>query len=246
MKLAIFSDVHGNLEALTAVLKAVEEEEPDRYIFLGDIVGYGANPNECCKLVFDVVDMMVLGNHDAACVGKLTLQWFNPVAQAALMWTIEILDERYLKRLSKVPYKRKMGELFFSHALPHRPQSFDYDDNLFNVLTSFEKLSSQVWASFYGHSHRAIAFAKAREQSSDFKVLPPSDLYLDRDLVYLLNVGSVGQPRDGDPRASYAIYDTRKKFFTVKRVEYDVEKAGEKILKAGLPQVLRDRLLMGM
>jgi predicted phosphodiesterase len=246
LKLAIFSDVHGNLEALNAVLKAIDREEPDRHIFLGDVVGYGANPNECCELIFDVADIMVLGNHDAACIDKLPLKWFNAVARSALMWTIDKLDEKYLRLFLKIPYKRKMGELLFSHALPRRPESFDYDDNLFSVMSSFEKVPSRVLACLYGHSHRPIAFAKGRDRASDLKVMPPSDMLLDQQLLYLFNVGSVGQPRDGDPRASYAVYDTEKRFFTVKRVEYEVKKAADKIMKAGLPQVLCDRLFRGM
>jgi len=248
MRLGIFADIHGNLEALQAVIEAYKKEKIDRYICLGDVVGYGANPNECCQIVFSLVDKIIVGNHDIASCGHFNIKWFNTTAQKAILWTQQHLSEENLKWLDSLPYTCQEKKVIFSHGLPHKPEKFYYDDDLELIQDCYRELGTSSYLSFMGHTHRSIVFV-VENKGGKINVDPQfkSTLRLQNGgKQYLLNVGSVGQPRDGDPRACYAIYDTKQEVVVIKRIEYNTNLACMKIIDSGLPPVLGERLLLGI
>jgi diadenosine tetraphosphatase ApaH/serine/threonine PP2A family protein phosphatase len=245
MRLGIFSDVHANLEALQAVLQAYQEARIDRYVCLGDIVGYGANPNECCKLVRDLTEFVVMGNHDAACCGRLCRDWFNPAARAAVEKHQRMLETVYMTWLAQLPYRIELADMVFCHGSPYQQEEFPYILDETDVAAIAHHVPDRHPLIFVGHTHRGIAFAfqerptlRVWEDPREvFQILPTHQ--------YVLNVGSVGQPRDGDWRASYAIFDTEARTFELRRTEYDVDTASEKIKYLGLPITLSERLFLG-
>lgn len=244
MKYAIFSDVHGNLEALEAVLAHTVREGADRYICLGDVIGYGANPNECVDRVRALPSLVCLkGNHDAAVVDARERAFFHEVALEGVHYSARQLTPDNTEFLRSLPYAWREHERFMAvHASPYRPEEWEYVLDQFGAERAFESMTPSR-ACFVGHSHAPVVFV------DDGSVLRyPSDkaLALDLDrLRYVLNVGSVGQPRDGNPDASYAVFDDGALTVRLHRVRYDREKAAEKILRAGLPPVLAERLLIG-
>ncbi|TKJ33478.1 metallophosphoesterase [bacterium (candidate division B38) B3_B38] len=248
MRLGIFADIHGNLEALQAVIAAYKKEKIDRYICLGDVVGYGANPNECCQIVSSLADKTLIGNHDVACCGHFNIKWFNTTAQKAILWTQQHLSEKNLKWLNNLPYTCQEEKVIFSHGLPHKPEKFYYDDDLELIEDCYRELGTSPRISFMGHTHRSIVFV-VENKGVKIRVDPQFKSTLrfqNKGKQYLLNVGSVGQPRDGDARACYAIYDTKQQVVVIKRVEYNTNLACLKIIDAGLPPVLGERLLLGI
>ena len=245
MRIAIFSDIHGNLEALQAVIDAYKKDKIDKYIFLGDAVGYGANPNECCDLIKNVAEHSILGNHDAACCNRLSYDWFNPVAKDAIIWSKDNLNRKNRRWLESLKYSFEFKHLLVSHGLPLVPEVFEYDDNILQIKNCLENLKESFQICFMGHTHRPLVFIKDPnlekiliDNSEQIKIKP--------DNKYLVNVGSVGQPRDANPYSCYTIHDTKKMTLTFHRLKYDVEKAAQKIRKVGLPPMLADRLLFGL
>jgi len=245
MKLGIFSDVHSNLEALQAVIEAFKGEGIDKYIFLGDAVGYGANPNECCHLIKKLADYAILGNHDAACCKKLSYLWFNPVAQKAINWSQQQLSQENQQWLESLDYTLEFQGFLMSHGLPLKPEAFEYDDNIANVRLCFNKLGNRFPLFFIGHSHRPLVFIMQNSKKGNVVLENKGHLHINRDNNYLINVGSVGQPRDGNPLACYTIFNTEEGVITSRRIEYNIEKAGQKIRNAHLPPVLAERLMLG-
>jgi len=245
MRLGIFSDVHANLEALQAVLQAYQKVDIDRYVCLGDIVGYGANPNECCKLVRDLTEFVVIGNHDAACCGRLCSDWFNPAARAAVEVHRRMLEAVHITWLAQLPYRIEMADLWFCHGSPCRQEEFPYILDETDVETIAYRVPDHPPVIFVGHTHRGTAFTFQErptlrvweDQRRGLQILPSHR--------YVLNVGSVGQPRDGDWRASYAVFDTEARTFELRRTEYDVDAASQKIEDLGLPHSLSERLFLG-
>jgi diadenosine tetraphosphatase ApaH/serine/threonine PP2A family protein phosphatase len=246
MRLGIFSDVHANLEALQAVIKAYETANIDRYVCLGDIVGYGANPNECCQLVRELADVVILGNHDAACCGRMDANSFNPAARIAVERHREMLGAVHLRWLRDLPYRFDQDDLLFCHGSPFEVEEFFYILDEGDVEIVMQRVSIRPPLIFVGHTHRGTTFV-ARETPTlriwedtrkSVKVLPEHS--------YVFNVGSVGQPRDGDWRASYAIFDTAARVFERQRIEYDVDMASDKIQGLGLPVSLSERLYRGL
>ena len=246
MRLGIFSDVHANLEALQAVFKAYEMAHIDRYICLGDIVGYGANPNECCQLVRERADIVIVGNHDAACCGRMSPASFNPAARTAVERHRHILDAVHMGWLRQLPYHLALDDMLFCHGSPFEVEAFAYILDEADVEEIVRQVPSLPPLVFVGHTHRGTTFI-ARET-------PAWRIWQDtRDTItvlaentYVVNVGSVGQPRDGDWRASYAIFDTESRCLERKRVEYDVDAASDKIERLGLPLSLSERLYLGL
>ena len=241
MRYGIFSDVHGNLEALKAVLKAYESENIDEYICLGDMVGYGANPRECLALVRDTCSHVIAGNHDFAAVGKTDVTYFNSNARAAVEWTARQLteeDKAYILSLDIMVVKT---DAIFVHASLDEPDKWNYILDPITVYKNFILLDRPLC--FIGHSHipcvfldeERVEFVSRREISHTFKSG-------DR---YIINVGSVGQPRDNDPMSSFCIYDAVAREISIKRVPYDIDNAQRKILEAGLPEILALRLVHG-
>lgn len=244
MRFLILSDIHGNLEALRAVLADAGSDAYDQILNCGDLVGYGADPNavtDWCRLHTPAV---VRGNHDKACATLEKMEWFNPLARASALWTNSILSEenwRYLQNLPKGP--KAVNGFQILHGSP-----IDEDEYLIEVedvrhVAPFLDFG----VSFFGHTHLQGGFMVHR---NGIKKIAPFDgkrkIYaLEDDIAYLINPGSVGQPRDNDPRAAYAIYDVVQNIVEFRRTVYDIKAAQKKIRDAGLPDLLAARLEFG-
>ena len=243
MKYVIISDIHGNIDALESVLPEIEAEKPDRIICLGDIVGYGAAPSECLNKVRSIADVIISGNHDAGVVGKNSLDNFNPVAKEAIIWTKKQLSEVDLSFLKDLPLIHSENNLLFVHAVPSKPYSWSY---IFTLGDAIEEFSFFLFLfCFVGHSHQPGIFYENGDGRHGMNV--NSQCEIKSDFRYIINVGSVGQPRDGDPRACFGILDIEgdEGMFEFKRVPYNIEQAQKRILDAGLPEFLAIRLALG-
>ncbi len=243
MRLGIFSDVHSNLEALQAVVAAYRELKIDQYICLGDVVGYGASPNECCQIVRELARVVVLGNHDAAVTGRMDYSFYYDAARQALDWCTAQLTPENLQWLKKIPYTAHQDGLGFSHGNPLSPENFDYIftlDQAADLLPSFERLKD---VNFIGHSHLTKSFALSPEEVNE---VVARRFGLRRMRKYVLTVGSVGQPRDYDARACFTVFDTESRVFEFHRVEYDLETAARKIFEADLAVNFGKRLFLGV
>ncbi|HID12089.1 MAG TPA: metallophosphoesterase [Candidatus Latescibacteria bacterium] len=242
MRYALIADLHGNLEALRVVLHHIDREQPDRLVCLGDLVGYGADPEECIDIVRDRTDRVVVGNHDWAAIGKADISYFNPYAWAAVLWTQGRLRDFHRRYLERLPLTLQEGELYFVHSTPERPEEWNYIFSRAQAAYYLSQLPHRIC--FIGHSHVPAAFVL---RGNDVVLVPGPSLRIpiEPGLRYLINVGSAGQPRDGDNRASYAVVDLAEQVVEVKRVPYDIPTAQRKILKAGLPEVLAERLAYG-
>jgi diadenosine tetraphosphatase ApaH/serine/threonine PP2A family protein phosphatase len=242
MKWAILSDVHANLEALAAVVEDLKREEIERVAFLGDIVGYGANPSECVTALNDLTEVVVAGNHDFGAVGQTDVSAFNEVAKAAIHWTGEKISESDRTFLRQLPLLRRVENFTFVHATPHEPEEWNYISSLDEAEKGFKAIATPLV--FVGHSHRPVIFVE--EKSGEVKAARETEVALESGKRYLINVGSVGQPRDRNPEAAYGLLDESSGEYRLKRVPYDVQSAQEKILRAGLPFFLADRLSRGL
>jgi len=259
--LVIFSDIHSNLDALERTLgrlKMMEITNHKKFIGIGDIIGYGPQPKECATIVRDFA-MHVRGNHERYLGTKGRLRGVNPNAKQAIELTRELLSNgsnELLEWLIELPetfvQKTPKGyNLMFTHYAPN--SDLGYVRNKEEAAKSFEGLDKEVTICFVGHTHQPALMELRQDGKADF--LPGQDLKkhfgwenpitLDPDSQYILNVGSVGQPRDGDPRASVVLYDFMAHEIKFLRVDYDVEKTQEKIRDAGLPDHLADRLADG-
>lgn len=239
MRYAIISDVHSNLEALEAVLEALESESIDVYLSTGDIVGYGADPEECVERIRALDPHIVAGNHDWAVAGILSLDFFNSYAREAIEWTRTRLPREDMEWLRSLQLVKKVGKMTLVHATLHSPENFDYLLTAYDAHLSLEVLETPVC--FVGHSHVPVTFAQNGSVTFSFA----SEIDLNGVHRAIVNAGSVGQPRDGNPHASFGIYDTEKNVVHVRRVPYDVAGTTRKILAAGLPSVLAERLWVG-
>jgi predicted phosphodiesterase len=239
MRFAIFGDIHANLEALTAVLADAEKHEATHYVCLGDIVGYNANPKECLDIVRNLECPVVKGNHDEqASVGD-DLAGFNPLAEEAINWTRRQLDETDKQWLRDLKMVRQVRDFTIVHATLDTPHKWGYVFNQLDAAASFNYQHTQLC--FYGHTHAPRAYL--RDNSVKSQVL--DKLVVEPGKKYFVNCGSVGQPRDGDWHAAYVLYSPDKQLVELRRIEYDIWTAQDKIVAAGLPQRLADRLALG-
>lgn len=239
LKYGILSDVHGNRDALEAVLEAFEEEGVEQRICLGDLVGYGAEPRECIQLIQDHCDVVVAGNHDFAVLDRISTNYFNIFAQESTSWTryhLSESDRSYLNDLGLVHHHNGLSVV---HGTLYSPELFDYIQTSYDAHLSMDVLPGTIC--FLGHSHVPITFI---QKKVIYYSLDPETV-IDPKAKYIVNVGSVGQPRDNNPKAAYAVYDSAEGVVRIKRVRYDVERAVRKIRKAGLPAVLGERLRHG-
>ena len=249
MRLLVISDIHANLEALEACLDAAPEY--DQVYNLGDIVGYGANPNEVATRARELGTVFVRGNHDKACSGLTDLTDFNPIAGLAALWTRERLNEDHLQFLRELPHGpvTPTAGIQLVHGSPR-----DEDEYILMTNDAYEILHQvPVPVTFFGHTH--VQRCSLLEESGQGRTFPPAyksakdrqtaTLELEPKTKYLINPGSIGQPRDGDPRAAFLIYDTDANVITFYRVPYDIALAQEKIFAAGLPERLAIRLEEG-
>ncbi|MFH1398163.1 MAG: metallophosphoesterase family protein [Candidatus Omnitrophota bacterium] len=241
MRYGIFSDIHSNLEALERVIQAYQKEEIDEYFCLGDVVGYAADPKECVRLVKELSRVTIAGNHDWASVGLYSREYFNEFAKEAIAWTGEHLDEAgriFLKSL-KLVYINE--DLTLAHGTLDSPQDFRYISDSYSAWKSFRVLENNIC--FVGHSHIAGVFIQDKTGRIHYTLDFPVEIK--KENKYIVNAGSVGQPRDSNPKAAYCIFDTRSSEIWIKRVEYDIKTAGDKIIRAGLPEFCAARLLWG-
>ena len=241
MRYGIFSDVHSNLEALEAVIKEYKKEAIDTYLCLGDVVGYAANPNECVDKVKRLARVTVCGNHDWASVGLFSANYFNPVAGEAINWTKHYLNDEAWVFLESLKTVYEFDDLTLVHGTLDNPADFNYMVDCYDASETFELLNSNVC--FVGHTHVAGVFIQ--DQHKNIRYSNPSSLGLKDGNRCIVNVGSVGQPRDDNPAAAYCIYDTHKNEILIKRIGYDVGVTRNKIIDAGLPRFLGDRLIAG-
>jgi diadenosine tetraphosphatase ApaH/serine/threonine PP2A family protein phosphatase len=240
MRYAVLSDVHANLEALRAVL-ADCRADVDGLLCLGDLVGYGADPQACIEIVAERAEFLVAGNHEHGVTGLLDLGWFNRIARAAAEWTATRLDTDHRAYLAALPLAARLGEATLVHASPAHPDEWDYLVTAEDGFETFAAFDTRLC--FVGHSHRAACWSVG---SSGPEFRPGAgEVTLDGGRRYIINVGSVGQPRDGDPRACYAIWDQEARRVAIRRVPYDSAGTRRKIIAAGLPRVLADRLAHG-
>lgn len=241
MRYGIFADVHSNLQALDAVLDAYRKEKIDQYLCVGDVVGYGANPKECIEKIRALETVIVAGNHDWVSVDLLSADYFNTYAKEAVLWTKRKLgdgDRIFLESL-KLVYKNQ--DLTLVHGTLHVPENFDYMVDAYSASMTFGLLETSIC--FVGHSHIAGIFIKDKDGNISYN--EDSMLDLKRHNKYIINAGSVGQPRDNNPDACYCIFDTDNKEVQIKRISYDVHTAKKRIIAEGLPRFLGDRLIVG-
>lgn len=240
MRYAIIGDIHANHDALDAVLEDMKDERVDKIVCVGDLVGYGAEPAKCIDTTRRISTVCVAGNHDFATIEKTNIEFFNAYARQATLWTRQNITEEHRNYLEGLKLVEDVDDCFtLVHGTLYAPALFDYIQTTFDAYLSLQVLEKPVC--FVGHSHVPITFFldEAVTYSTD------SIIRLKEGVKAIVNVGSVGQPRDDDPRAAYAIYDTERKEIIIKRVEYDVEKAVKKIRDAGLPEILGERLRYG-
>lgn len=233
MKIAVISDIHGNREALNAVIAKIDSLAVDSIYCLGDIVGYGPNPNECVELIRSRAIPAIVGNHDKAVTGELSIDNFSQIARAGVMWTQSVISESNKEFLKHLPYSIQEHTILFVHSSPDYPEEFRYLLSFEDARESFDYFSTPLC--FIGHTHRPIIFCEDGKTKE-----------ISRDKKFIVNVGSVGQPRDGNWKACFVLMDTEQYALEYVRVEYDVEVTRRKITENGLPQKLADRLLAGM
>lgn len=243
MRIAILSDIHSNYEALTAVLEYCRFNRIHRYICLGDVVGYGADPNPCCELLQQVASVTLMGNHDAAVAGMMDTEYYYPAARNALYWTRNQLSEANFRWLYSLPYTYELDNVGFFHSAPIMPSGFFYvvrNEDAQAHLKVFERLSE---FNFVGHSHLTNQYLLSPRKVKDATGKP---VKRDTDKKWIINVGSVGQPRDRDNRACFGIFDTDEQTFQHVRIDYDIDTTAGKILKAGLDEKFAKRLFVGL
>lgn len=246
MRYAIISDIHSNLEALQAVLKTIEQENIDKIVCLGDVVGYGPDPNECIELVQQNCELILTGNHDFACIESSELYYFNQYAAKAVEWTVAALTKENLDYLAKLPLDGKIENFYLVHSSPFEPRSWDYILSLDDAEFNFSKFDEADQICFIGHSHHPVIYVEYLEHDYKYyRQQKENELQLKEAERYIINVGSVGQPRDYNPDAAFGIVDTSTQVYELKRVRYDFNKTFKKMVSAGLPQFLADRLLIG-
>ncbi|HEY6840169.1 MAG: hypothetical protein QOE88_730 [Verrucomicrobiota bacterium] len=239
MRIAIFGDIHANLEALEVVLADAREQGCTSYICLGDVVGYNANPRECLQIVQSLKCPVVKGNHDDYASSDSSLESFNPLAEVAIQWTRDQLTPAEKTWLGALPLISKLRGFTVVHASLEDPGGWGYVLNQLDAAASFSKQTTKLC--FFGHTHNPRAYIK----DSSVVGLPFEQLVVEPDKRYFVNVGSVGQPRDGDWRAAYVVFDEEKRMIRLRRLRYDLPKTQGKILAAGLPPRLADRLAYG-
>lgn len=236
MAIAILSDIHGNLEALTVIFNYIEKKKIKEIYCLGDIVGYGPNPNECVDLVASKCTNSIIGNHDHAALGLTSIEYFNEFAKVSTRWTMNQLTNKSKDYLLSLDFKFSTEHFLLVHSSPADPKAWNYILTEYDAKKEFKHFEQPVC--FIGHSHFPVIFSKKGFTRK-------SKVKLDVSNKYIINVGSTGQPRDGDSRACFCLYDRERRKIEYVRIEYDIKTTRDKIVKAGLPMFLADRLKKG-
>jgi len=242
MKYAIISDIHGNVEALQAVLKDIKTRSVDFIVCLGDVVGYYPDPERCIELVRENVSFCVAGNHDYAAINRIDIQSFTYYAYAAMEWTRRNISKEAVDFLAALPLTIEKDGVFFTHSSPSNPQDWIYvfPDSEDAVFEAFNSLKFRL--NFIGHTHWPSIMI---QEGSKIILHSAHSITLSKSNFYLVNVGSVGQPRDFDSRCCYAIYDTDAAEISLIRVPYDYAITQKKIMDNNLPAFLAQRLEKG-
>ncbi|MCX5686719.1 MAG: metallophosphoesterase family protein [Candidatus Omnitrophica bacterium] len=241
MRYALISDIHGNLEALEAVVAELSRQRIGEYLCIGDVVGYGADPSRCIDIVRSLKPKaLIAGNHEWGVTGFLGLDYFSEYASAAIVWTKKILNPSEIEYLKSFKLVYEGDDFILVHGGLTEPEKFPYIMDSDDALRTMKLMKRPI--SFVGHTHAAEIYYSDKEKARE--TIEPRVL-IESGKLYVVNIGSVGQPRDMDPRASYALYDSDKRTVEIRRVAYDIEKAKAKILKAGLPSELASRLAEG-
>ena len=243
MRIGIFSDVHANLEALESILRAYESERIDRFICLGDTVGYGADPQACAERVRQLAAATIVGNHDAAVSGRMDYSYYYDAARDVLDLHASLLSEENLHWLRTLPYEHREQDLSFCHGSPINLEEFEYVFAVEQARQLIGEYDYLARVTFIGHSHLCKAFAISQ---SDVYEVVSTHFSIRENFKYVISVGSVGQPRDYDPRSSYTIFDTDEMTFEFKRTNYDIEKAASKIFETNVERNFGNRLFLGV
>jgi len=242
MRYGIFADIHSNLEALEAVIEAYKKESIGGYLCAGDIVGYATDPGECIEKVSSLAGIAIAGNHDWAAVTLFADDYFNPVARQALDWTRKNLNDQGRSFLETLKLTYGNNDLVMAHGTLQKPQDFNYMSNGYMAEETFRLLEADIC--FVAHTHVPGICIMGSDKFLSYTQESCVDIKAGNK--YIVNVGSVGQPRDGNPDSAYCIYDSVKRKVQIKRVSYNTEITRGKIIDAGLPKFLGDRLLTGM
>lgn len=238
-KYAILADIHGNMEALDVVLQDAKKEGVAAYVCVGDIVGYNTNPAECLDRVRELECAVVMGNHDHYCSHDESLEDFHPLAANVVDWTRKQLTKDQLIYLKDLKISHVVDGFTIVHSTLDMPDKWGYVFDSLEADANFNYQNTSVC--FHGHTHVPVVYEKQKRVTRDIY----SKLKVALGKKYFINVGSVGQPRDGDPRAAYVIYDMKNKEVFLRRLEYDIGKTQAKIRKIGLPERLARRLELG-
>lgn len=245
VRYAVISDIHANLEAFQKTLEDIDSQNVDEIICLGDIVGYYPNPNECVELCKKRHIQCIRGNHDDAVTGICGIEDFNPVAQEALIWTSRHLDRANKEWLLHLPEHLVIEEKILAvHGSPWHPYAYIFSaQEAAHAFTFLQTNYPQIQVCFYGHTHqKALYYTK---ESSVEEVEKNRKYILGNKGLYLINPGSVGQPRDGSPGAFYAIYDSQTREIEFRHLTYDLTLTQRKVIEVGLPYMLAERLNLG-
>lgn len=240
----LIADVHSNLQALEAALEWIDERSVDAVYCLGDVVGYGGDPTACVEIVRERCAGTVRGNHDAAVVDASLREWFNPHAREAIERQAELLDERARAWLAELPYTLELGPVAIAHSGFADPEAFQY-------VTAEKDARRELRATrarwnFLAHTHVPAAWRRTPDGEIQELTLPQrDDATLDQEGAYLVNPGSVGQPRDGDPRAACAVFDVSSATYRATRLDYDLAAAQAAIHRSGMPDFEAERLARG-
>jgi diadenosine tetraphosphatase ApaH/serine/threonine PP2A family protein phosphatase len=240
MRYAILSDIHSNLEALNAVVKECQKLKVESYLCGGDIVGYGANPKECIKFFRDNKIPSVAGNHDWAICGRLDASHFTNDGKAAVEWSRPQMSLNDVTYLNELPLSLQNNDFHLVHSSLKEPEQFHYLFDISDALETFSLMDKNIC--FIGHTHIPTIFLQHQERIFHDS---NTEVEIKDDCKYIVNVGSVGQPRDQDPLASFAVYDTNLQMIEIHRVPYAISLAQQKIIQAGLPTSLAERLSKG-
>ena len=241
MLYGICSDIHSNATAFKAVLESMRDNGVERKVCLGDIVGYGVDTDECVDLVRENMDFCLIGNHDSVAVKNESSEGFNPYAKQAIEWTQKHLSKDSVAYIRSLPYIHEENDICFVHASPLSPADWVYVTDLEDALNAFDHFSERYC--FVGHTHSPVIIA-SRPMAIP-KILDEYEYVIANTELLLVNVGSVGQPRDRDPRACWCLLDTETKCVRLIRVEYDIRKTQNRMKKQGMPSFLIDRLSVG-
>lgn len=240
MRYAIISDVHSNLEAFEKVAGFLKRESPDKIIFLGDIIGYGADPKAVIDILKEMNPLCIAGNHEWGVLDKLPLSWFSDYAREAIVWTKSVLSQKDCSFLSTFKIIHQQEDMVFVHSGIVSPSKFLYLNTIGEAQENFSHLKAKIL--FIGHTHRAGCFVKNKEKGISYFI--PREIEISHN-QYIINPGSVGQPRDGIASSSLCIYDSKLEVCKFYRLDYNIKKAADKILKENLPSRLAYRLFVG-